>query len=113
MIERAVIWANGRLGKACQRAVELWGAAAQWRMVQEECGELVAAVNRFDRGRTVVVELAEEVADVTILMAQARLMLGANVVDDAIERKLARLEKQIEESEARRVADDAKARVKP
>ncbi len=91
-----------RLARACRRAVELWGHVAQWRMVQEECGELVAAVNRFDRGRAVVVELAEEVADVTILMAQARLMLGEKVVDEAIERKLARLEKRIEASEAKR-----------
>lgn len=91
-----------RLARACERAVELWGAEKQWRMVQEECGELIAEVNRFDRGRAVVAELAEEVADVTIVAAQARSMLGAAVVDAAIIRKLERLEKRIEEAEAKR-----------
>jgi NTP pyrophosphatase (non-canonical NTP hydrolase) len=91
-----------RLSVACRGAIKLWGAASQWRMVQEECGELVAAINRFDRGRTVTVELAEEIADVTILMEQARLMLGSEVVDEAIERKLSRLEGRIVASEAKR-----------
>jgi NTP pyrophosphatase (non-canonical NTP hydrolase) len=72
-------------------------------MAQEEAGEFVAAVNRADRGREgAAAALAEEVADVTIMMAQARVMLGDAVVDAAIERKLARLEQRIAESEARR-----------
>lgn len=92
-----------RLASASRRAVASWGEPAQWRQVQEECGELVAAVNQADRGRAgSAAKLAEEVADVTIMMAQARVMLGAEVVDAAIDRKLARLERRLDASEAGR-----------
>lgn len=57
----------------CRRAVDLWGAASQLRQLQEECGELVAAVNQADRGRDGAIgQLIEEVADVEIMIAQAR-----------------------------------------
>lgn len=96
------ILVNDRLWSACTQAVSLWGSEEQWRIVQEECCELGADINRFHRGRIDVEKLAEEVADVTIMMVQARLMLGHAVVDAAVERKLARLEKRITESQAKR-----------
>mgnify|MGYP006308339775 CR=1 FL=1 len=34
-----------------ERATALWGSEAQWRQLQEECGELIAAINRAARGR--------------------------------------------------------------
>ena len=83
------------------RAVQQWGAAAQWRMVQEECGELVAAVNRFDRRRCSAEALAEEVADVLIMSAQARMMLGERLVDIAVENKLERLYLRLSKSESK------------
>jgi NTP pyrophosphatase (non-canonical NTP hydrolase) len=66
------------------------------RMVQEECGELVAAVNRFDRGRPGSREgLIEEIADAHIVLAQARVAFGETEVDEAIRRKLLRLEQRL------------------
>ena len=38
--------AERRAGEACSRAVRIWGADAQWKMVQEECAELIAAINK-------------------------------------------------------------------
>ncbi len=80
-----------RLTSAARRAVQAWGADSQWRQLQEECGELIAAANRLWRGRIGVQDVAEEVADVLVMVYQARLMLGP-LVDKAVERKLTRLE---------------------
>jgi NTP pyrophosphatase (non-canonical NTP hydrolase) len=81
------------------RAISLWGANAQIRMLQEECGELVAMVNRFDRKRCGVEDVAAEVADVMILCEQARLITGGALVDEAIAFKLERLLGRVEIAE--------------
>jgi len=78
-----------------KRAIELWGSVSQYRQLQEECAELIAAINQFDRGRISLDELAEEVADVEIMIEQARLMLSDRAVDLCKERKLHRLEKEV------------------
>ena len=77
--------------KVYREAVKQWGQVAQMRMLQEECGELIAAVNQYDRGRITAEHLAEEVADVLIMCEQARVILGADRVDEAKRRKLERL----------------------
>jgi hypothetical protein len=74
-----------------RRALALWGTDSQLGMVQEECAELIAAVSQYKRGRISEERLAEEVADVTIMVAQLRLLLGGGVVDRAVEKKLLRL----------------------
>ena len=78
-------------------AVDKWGPATEWRQLQEECGELIAAINRFDRTRCTEAELAEEVADVEILIEQARLMLGDELVDTFKRQKLERLAERLQE----------------
>jgi NTP pyrophosphatase (non-canonical NTP hydrolase) len=78
-------------------AIVAWGEEAQWRQLQEECGELIAAVNRAQRGRPDALRaLMDEVADVTIMVQQARQMLGADLVDRAIAAKVARLKLRVE-----------------
>lgn len=76
-------------------AVRTWGVEAQLRMLQEECAELIAAVNRFDRGRVGTSDLAEEIADVEIMCAQARLIIGDRDVEVARQRKLRRLARRL------------------
>jgi NTP pyrophosphatase (non-canonical NTP hydrolase) len=82
------------------RAIAVWGDEPQWRQLQEECAELIAAVNRFTRRREGSEEqLIEELADVEIMLAQARLILGGlaqDAVDTAIVRKLERLQKRLD-----------------
>lgn len=52
-------------------AVNRYGLEAQLNQLTEECGELIAAVNHFRRGRVCGrVELVEEMADVYILLEQ-------------------------------------------
>lgn len=78
-----------QLRQVARRAVRRWGADKQLRQVQEECGELVAAVNRASRGREgSATNLAEEIADVTIMIEQARIIVGEHDVDAWIAHKL-------------------------
>lgn len=79
------------------KAIELWGVEPQFRCCQEECGELISAINQFDRGRGTVEDLASEVADVLITTMQLRKMIGP-LVDKTINEKLDRLDKRIKES---------------
>lgn len=83
------------------RAVAVWGATAQLRLLQEECGELIAAVNHADRGRIEEREMADEIADVIIMCSQATSIVGAGHVADALGHKLARLRGRIEATEKR------------
>ena len=84
-----------RAEAACRKAVELWGTAPQFRMAQEECAELVAAINRFDRGRPdSLSNLMEEIADVSLVLLQLRLMVGSAIEDKQVE-KLERLEMRL------------------
>lgn len=83
-----------RIQRACVVALEKWAAAPQWRMLQEECAELIAAINQYDRGRVTEDRVAEEVADVLIMVAQARVLLGDRV-DAWLRAKLERLERRL------------------
>ena len=78
-----------------RRVICHFGEASQLRMLSEECSELSAAVNRFFRSRHDTTPLVEEVADVTIMIAQARLILGEQEVDEAVARKLTRLKERV------------------
>jgi len=53
-------------------ALEEWGLALQAMMLMEECGELIAKLNQWLRGRTTVDELMEEMVDVDIMLNQIR-----------------------------------------
>lgn len=76
-------------------ALRRYGFKEQLAMLQEECGELVAAVNRWRRGREgAFPSLLEEIADVEILIDQMRLVYGAEL-DEARARKLARLRERL------------------
>ena len=56
--------------------IEIEGYEHQIRQAQEECAELIAALNHFCRGRRGATdEVAEEMADVEILLLQLRKIL--------------------------------------
>jgi len=62
--------------KLYEKAIKLWGGKVQLGMLQEECGELISAINRFERGREdSFINLAEEFADVEIVMGQIKHLL--------------------------------------
>lgn len=85
----------GSVESLLEQVIAHWGVESQLRMLQEECGELVAAVNRAGRRRIELKELAGEVADVMIMCQQARIIVGADLVDEARLAKLARLRERL------------------
>lgn len=67
------------------KAMKLWGLECQLSILQEECAEVIQAVSKMRRGgapRVVLSDkLAEEIADVEILITQLRETGWAEVID--------------------------------
>lgn len=76
-------------------AVAAFGVDSRMRLTQEECGELIAAINRFMRGRIGLLALALEIADVEIMCGQLRCIVDQRAVDAAKQAKLTRLEERV------------------
>jgi len=79
-------------------ALETFGTEAQTKMLFEEIGELMSAICKHSRGRDKVAHIAEEIADVHIMLDQMAVLFNC---EDEVERmkryKLRRLEQRIEE----------------
>lgn len=80
------------------KAIEQFGAESQMKMVVEECAELIQAVNKYERavGLDAIQQrynnLSEEIADVEIMLQQAKLILkNADLVEMVKEQKIKRL----------------------
>lgn len=86
-------------------AIRVWGTEAQARMAQEECGELIAVINRLERRRCSRSDVAQEIADVQIMCAQLAFIVGLDEVSDARVRKLERLADRITVAKARSERD--------
>jgi len=63
-----------------EQAVELWGEPYQIDLLIEECAELIEAISLHGINS---IEVVDEVADVLIMCAQARMMVGEALVDAA------------------------------
>lgn len=72
-------------------ALSTWGEKAQVFMAIEECGELLAALAQFERGRTSVEAVADEIADVLVMIEQMAVMIGEELVMRRKEQKLLRV----------------------
>ena len=81
--------------KLLASAVNTWGPEAQMNQAIEEAAELICALRHHLRGR--VSNLVEEIADVEIMLAQLRLMIGDGPNDQAKEQKLNRLADRLAE----------------
>ena len=57
-------------------ALEKWGVGAQIGMLTEECGELLSAINKFNRSRCSSDDVLTELADVSIMAEQLYLIYG-------------------------------------
>jgi len=88
---------NGEAIGLYTEAIVKWGAPAQWRMVQEEAAELIAAINRLCRGRASIDDVAEEVADMAIMVGQAALLVDPDRFEAHVCAKLARLKARLHE----------------
>lgn len=59
-----------------EEAMKLWGVAAQRLMLIEECGELIAAMSQWWRGRKTDDDLIEEMVDVQLMINQIRVLIN-------------------------------------
>lgn len=82
--------------KVCRMALEAWGADAQTTMVFEEMAELQKALCKLERQQGSVSDVAEEIADVQIMLAQMILLHDCrDEVERWKSRKLRRLEQRL------------------
>lgn len=82
-----------------EAAVKRWGRSSQVMQTQEECAELIVAINKyFFRDCLEKGSVVEEVADVEIMCAQMRVILGDELVDAAKATKLERLKSLLHNS---------------
>jgi NTP pyrophosphatase (non-canonical NTP hydrolase) len=79
-------------GSIYREALALFGRDAQLTKTVEECLELGIEAGRLRDGRGSEGSLAEEIADVEIMCRQLRILVGDSLVEDAIARKLLRLD---------------------
>ena len=74
-----------------QATLQKWGVEAQYDQAVEECAELITTLKHLRRGRVDEDAVAEELADVYLMVGQLVYMLGEDRVAAAVERKVARL----------------------
>lgn len=88
-----------------RQATELWGVVAQYDQAVEEMGELIVAINKFKRkvlykeykgDNSIIENLVEEIADVSICMEQMRDFYKDYGVEQVIEKKMEKFKGQIE-----------------
>lgn len=79
-----------------RQAWQKWGASTQCVVAMEECSELIKELSKAIRGKANGVHIAEEIADVEIMLEQVKLHFSISTVVEGIkEEKLTRLEKRL------------------
>lgn len=75
-----------------------WGAENQEKMVVEEMSELTKEICKHWRGRDNLDAIADEIADVTIMLEQLRLIYNLNdAVSAHMDKKILRLQDRLNE----------------
>ena len=57
-----------------RKAIKKFGATMQMNVAMEECSELIKEISKIIRGKGNLANLAEEIADVEIMLEQLKLM---------------------------------------
>lgn len=79
-----------------RRAIDTFGEEAQLWMVIEEMSELAKEICKHQRGKRSPVDIADEIADVTIMLEQATMIFGVDdLVREHIDAKIARLKERM------------------
>ena len=82
--------------KVYQAALNKWGADLQTMMAVEEMSELTKEICKIKRGKMDLDALADEIADVTIMLEQLREIYGLNdAVCDHMDAKILRLQRRV------------------
>ena len=93
--------------ETCKAALETWGAVSQTNMVFEEMAELQKELCKHARGAANEIQIAEEIADVLIMLEQMMILHDCReMVTDWETVKLLRLRRRIEDDKhSRRTLD--------
>lgn len=76
------------------KAIAKYGVEAQEGVAQEECAELIQAISKKHRGKPR--NIAEEIADVEIMLEQLKIINGCeNEVKEIRKQKISRLAKNL------------------
>lgn len=79
-----------------KQALEKWGAEVQICMVFEEMAELQKELCKYKRGNVNFHSIAEEIADVEIMLGQMKILFGIEgAVENFKEYKLERLKERL------------------
>ena len=82
--------------KVYQAALNKWGVDLQTMMAVEEMSELTKEICKIKRGKMDLDALADEIADVTIMLEQLRAIYGLNdAVCDHMDAKILRLQSRV------------------
>lgn len=89
--------------RLCMKAIEKWGANSQLAMIEEEAQELALAMHKFFHrvgGREEDLEIREnevidELADMEIMLMQAKLMFDEDKIEARKNFKLNRLKERL------------------
>mgnify|MGYP000917593903 CR=1 FL=1 len=85
----------------CREALTQWGEQAQITMVFEEMAELQKELCKYLRGKDVTEAIAEEIADVELMLEQMKLLFNIEEqVEDVKRCKLMRLSQRLATTEA-------------
>ena len=82
--------------KVYHAALRKWGVGLQTMMAVEEMSELTKEICKIKRGKIDLDALADEIADVTIMLEQLREIYGLNdAVCDHMDAKILRLQSRV------------------
>lgn len=74
-----------------EKSLAKWGAEAQHDQAVEECAELIATLKHYRRNRVDEQVVANELADVFLMLGQLVYMIGEDRVKSAIALKIEKL----------------------
>lgn len=80
-----------------KETIKFWGDDKQLRMVQEECAELIVAVSHYlrEKNNKNFENLAEEMADVYIMLQQGMMIVGSEPIKRFTEFKIKRVREKL------------------
>lgn len=82
-----------------EKTLRKWGEQAQYDQIIEECAELITTLKHYARGRADKDNVVDELADVYLMVGQLAYMLGEERLERAIDRKIAKLQVLLDDSE--------------
>lgn len=92
------------------KVINFFGKTHQLEKAKEECLELAVSLQRYLKGgRDTEKDVIDEIADVSIMIQQLKLIFDSEKIDKRIEYKLERLENKINKEKGKHLGYIAKS----